>query len=83
MVKVVSVISNDNLSVGTRNCNKCGLLELSSGPVDDDGTDRTILAVGEAPGEKEDLAGRPFVGQSGRLLRQAMPLQVRVILAEA
>ncbi len=26
------------------------------------------MFVGEAPGEKEDLAGRPFVGNSGRLL---------------
>lgn len=27
-----------------------------------------LMFVGEAPGEKEDLAGRPFVGASGKLL---------------
>lgn len=29
-----------------------------------------IMLIGEAPGEFEDLKGRPFVGRSGRLLRQ-------------
>ncbi|WP_332777232.1 uracil-DNA glycosylase [Polaromonas sp.] len=36
------------------------------------------LIVGEAPGENEDLAGEPFVGQAGKLLDnmlQAMKLQ--------
>jgi uracil-DNA glycosylase family 4 len=28
----------------------------------------SLMFVGEAPGEKEDLAGRPFVGNAGRLL---------------
>lgn len=27
-----------------------------------------LMFIGEAPGEKEDLAGRPFVGSAGRLL---------------
>ena len=31
-------------------------------------TDARLMFIGEAPGEKEDLAGRPFVGQAGRLL---------------
>lgn len=28
----------------------------------------TVLFVGEAPGEQEDLAGKPFVGPAGKLL---------------
>lgn len=28
----------------------------------------SVMFVGEAPGEKEDLAGEPFVGNAGRLL---------------
>ena len=28
-----------------------------------------LLIVGEAPGSKEDLEGRPFVGKSGKLLK--------------
>lgn len=27
-----------------------------------------VVLVGEAPGEKEDLAGQPFVGKAGRML---------------
>ncbi len=31
-----------------------------------------VLFVGEAPGEKEDLAGKAFVGRSGRLLDEML-----------
>jgi DNA polymerase len=31
-----------------------------------------VLLVGEQPGDKEDLAGRPFVGPAGRLLDEAL-----------
>jgi len=32
----------------------------------------TVLIVGEAPGSEEDIQGKPFVGPSGTLLRQAL-----------
>ena len=31
-----------------------------------------LLLVGEQPGDEEDIAGRPFVGPAGRLLRQLL-----------
>ncbi len=31
-----------------------------------------IMAVGEAPGEKEDLQGRPFVGAAGKVLTKLL-----------
>jgi len=31
-----------------------------------------LMVVGEQPGDREDLAGRPFVGPAGRLLDQAI-----------
>jgi len=31
-----------------------------------------VLLVGEQPGDREDLAGRPFVGPAGRLLDEAL-----------
>jgi DNA polymerase len=31
-----------------------------------------LMFVGEQPGDKEDIAGRPFVGPAGRLLDQAL-----------
>jgi DNA polymerase len=31
-----------------------------------------VVLVGEAPGEKEDLSGRPFMGRAGKILDTAM-----------
>jgi uracil-DNA glycosylase family 4 len=33
---------------------------------------KRILIVGEAPGQKEDEEGRPFIGKSGRLLKKTL-----------
>ena len=35
-----------------------------------------VMMVGEAPGVGEDVLGRPFVGSSGRLLRQSIKLSL-------
>ena len=34
--------------------------------------DPEILVIGEAPGRQEDATGRPFVGDSGRLIREEL-----------
>ena len=44
-------------------CETCTQLVPGTGPAD-----ARIVIVGEAPGAKEDAAGEPFVGPSGRLL---------------
>lgn len=36
--------------------------------------DSNIMFIGEAPGAREDLEGRPFVGRSGRLLNKLLDL---------
>lgn len=36
-----------------------------------------LLLVGEAPGESEDVIGKPFIGRSGHLLRDALDLVVQ------
>ena len=50
-------------------CEKCELYKTRTNCVFGIG-DRNadILFVGEAPGEKEDLSGTPFVGRAGQLL---------------
>jgi len=49
------------------------LLELSDRLVFGDGDpDADLLVVGEAPGEEEDLSGRPFVGRAGQLLDKVL-----------
>ena len=51
------------------NCEKCGLCKTRTNVVFGRGGDEAkILFVGEAPGENEDLQGKPFVGAAGQLL---------------
>lgn len=50
-------------------CKLCPLWEGRTHAVPGEGNKRTkVMFVGEAPGRDEDLQGRPFVGQAGRLL---------------
>lgn len=45
------------------------LRELSESLVFGEGDENAaLMLIGEAPGEEEDLSGRPFVGRAGRLL---------------
>jgi DNA polymerase len=50
-------------------CTACGLSATRTQVVPGEGSPAaTLVFVGEAPGAREDLAGRPFVGAAGRLL---------------
>jgi uracil-DNA glycosylase len=52
-------------------CTKCGLSGGRKQAVFGEGDlNARLLFVGEAPGEEEDLQGRPFVGRAGKLLDQ-------------
>ena len=52
-----------------RKCRKCILHKSRTKPVPGEGNlNANILFIGEAPGRQEDLSGRPFVGQAGKLL---------------
>ena len=54
-------------------CSLCGLCAGRSNIVLPDGNpDSGIVFVGEAPGESEDLEGKPFVGRSGKILSGMM-----------
>lgn len=54
-----------------RDCLKCGLANTRTHVVFGEGNGKARLVfVGEAPGEEEDLQGRPFVGRAGKLLDQ-------------
>jgi uracil-DNA glycosylase family 4 len=55
-------------------CGACGLLKTCNTPkmpVAGSGRKR-IMVVGEAPGETEDIQGKPFVGKSGEELQKAL-----------
>ena len=54
-------------------CTRCPLYRDATQAVPGEGPSRaTFMLVGEEPGDKEDIAGKPFVGPAGRMLDQAL-----------
>ena len=54
-------------------CTGCDLVNTATQPVPGVGNpDADVMVVGEAPGEKEDLRGEPFVGPAGELLNKIL-----------
>src|SRR5205814_3653094 len=54
-------------------CRRCPLYKNATQAVPGEGPSHAkVMLVGEQPGDKEDLAGKPFVGPAGRLLDQAL-----------
>jgi uracil-DNA glycosylase family protein len=54
-------------------CRECPLGALATQTVWGEGAGHArLMIVGEQPGDREDLVGRPFVGPAGRLLDQAL-----------
>ena len=54
-------------------CHACPLWKDATQTVFGEGPQRArIMLVGEQPGDKEDLAGKPFVGPAGQMLDRAL-----------
>jgi DNA polymerase len=54
-------------------CTRCPLYRDATQAVPGEGPARaTLMLVGEQPGDKEDIAGKPFVGPAGRVLDRAL-----------
>src|SRR3954469_3366427 len=54
-------------------CQACDLWKIGTQTVFGEGKQSsTVMFVGEQPGDKEDLAGTPFVGPAGALLDKAL-----------
>lgn len=61
------------LSVATDACRECPLGAHATQSVFGEGpVDAALMVVGEQPGDKEDLVGRPFVGPAGKLFDRAV-----------
>ena len=57
------------LEAACKKCEKCELCKTRTNLVFGVGSpNASLMFVGEAPGEQEDLAGIPFVGRAGKLL---------------
>lgn len=63
----------DGLHREARSCTACPLYENATQTVFGEGPARaSLMLVGETPGDREDLEGRPFVGPAGKLLDRAL-----------
>lgn len=63
----------DSLHREAASCRACPLWKNATQTVFGEGpADAEIVFVGEQPGDKEDLQGRPFVGPAGLLLDRAL-----------
>ena len=65
--------SLDELRSDAAGCTRCDLYRNATQTVFGDGPpSASVVFVGEQPGDKEDLAGEPFVGPAGRILDEAL-----------
>jgi len=70
---VPSVVSLPALKAAASHCRGCDLYKRATQTVLGEGAKKaSLMLIGEQPGDKEDIAGRPFVGPAGRLLDEAL-----------
>ncbi len=63
----------DKLRAAAAGCRACDLWERGTQTVFGEGfSPADVMFVGEQPGDREDLAGRPFVGPAGGILNKAL-----------
>ena len=73
MTKVRGRTKLTAVAVAAADCTNCDLYRnatqtvFGTGPVG-----AALMLVGEQPGDKEDIAGEPFVGPAGAILRRAL-----------
>jgi DNA polymerase len=61
------------LAAAAEGCRGCDLYRNATQTVFGEGPrDARIMLVGEQPGDREDVLGRPFVGPAGALLDRAL-----------
>ena len=63
----------ENLREAAAGCRACDLWKRGTQTVFGEGSPHArVMMVGEQPGDKEDLQGRPFVGPAGGVLNKAL-----------
>ena len=66
-------MSLDELRQAAADCRNCDLYARATQTVFGEGAeDADLMLVGEQPGDKEDLAGHPFVGPAGNVLDRGL-----------
>jgi DNA polymerase len=73
VVAVPDRSSLEELGRAATSCRACHLWKAATQTVFGEGrADARAMLVGEQPGDREDVEGRPFVGPAGRLLDRAL-----------
>src|SRR5215471_14559701 len=68
-----AITSLPELAKAENECTRCPLYKHATQAVPGEGRRSAhVMLVGEQPGDKEDLAGKPFVGPAGRVLDRAL-----------
>ena len=63
----------EDLATGLQHCTRCDLCRMATAAVPGTGpATASLMIVGEQPGDREDLSGRPFVGPAGAVLDKAL-----------
>jgi len=62
-------IALEKLRASIGNCKRCKLSNKRNNIVFGEGNpEASLMFIGEAPGEEEDIKGKPFIGKAGQLL---------------
>ena len=70
---LAGIASLNDAKEAAAGCRACRLWLRGTQTVFGEGRERArLLFVGEQPGDREDIAGRPFVGPAGRVLDEAL-----------
>jgi uracil-DNA glycosylase len=70
---LTSIKTLSQLREAEAQCTRCPLYRDATQVVPGEGPAHArFMLVGEQPGDKEDIAGKPFVGPAGRMLDQAL-----------
>ncbi len=65
--------SLEQVRIVAAECRACDLWKTGTQTVFGEGSESAeLMVVGEQPGDKEDLSGRPFVGPAGRILDRGL-----------
>jgi len=73
MSENINPLTIEEVAEECRKCKKCPLYLTRMKVVPGEGNEKSkVMFIGEAPGEDEDLKGRPFVGRAGQLLTKIL-----------
>jgi DNA polymerase len=62
-----------------KNCRRCELWKSNTNYVPGEGNENSkIVFIGEAPGREEDVQGKPFVGNAGKLLTEMISKKLKL-----